>query len=119
VNLLSNAIKFTEVGTIGVEVREVSHDQIVILVSDTGIGIANEEISRIFEEFRQVDQSMTRRHAGTGLGLAITRWLVQLMGGQISVNSQPGHGSTFRVDLPRAIPVIALNPAAAPSRTML
>jgi signal transduction histidine kinase/DNA-binding NarL/FixJ family response regulator len=119
VNLLSNAIKFTEAGTIGVEVREVSHDRIVILVSDTGIGIAPEEISRIFEEFRQVDQSMTRRHAGTGLGLAITRWLVQLMGGQISVNSQLGHGSTFRVDLPRAIHVIALKPTETPRRTML
>ncbi len=121
VNLLSNAIKFTEAGTIGVEVREVSHDRIVILVSDTGIGIANEEITRIFEEFRQVDQSMTRRHAGTGLGLAITRWLVQMMGGQISVNSQPGQGSTFRVDLPRAIPAIAPHPLEAPptnSRTL-
>ncbi|NJN48790.1 MAG: hypothetical protein HC805_02040 [Alkalinema sp. RL_2_19] len=77
VNLLSNAIKFTENGKVEVEVREVSRDRIVILVSDTGIGIASEEITRIFEEFRQVDQSMTRRHAGTGLGLAITRWLVQ------------------------------------------
>ncbi|MBE9033043.1 response regulator [filamentous cyanobacterium LEGE 11480] len=103
VNLLSNAIKFTETGKVEVEVREVSSDRIVILVSDTGIGIATEEITRIFEEFRQVDQSMTRRHAGTGLGLAITRWLVQMMGGQISVHSQPGQGSTFRVDLPREI----------------
>jgi signal transduction histidine kinase/DNA-binding NarL/FixJ family response regulator len=106
VNLLSNAIKFTEAGTIGIEVRAVSDDRIVILVSDTGIGIATEEITRIFEEFRQVDQSITRRHAGTGLGLAITRWLVQMMGGQITVNSQPGQGSTFRVDLPREIPAM-------------
>jgi signal transduction histidine kinase len=113
VNLLSNAIKFTEAGTIAIEVREVSRDRIVILVSDTGIGIASEEITRIFEEFRQVDQSMTRRHAGTGLGLAITRWLVQMMGGQITVNSQPGQGSTFRVDLPRVIRVLAVNPLDA------
>jgi signal transduction histidine kinase/CheY-like chemotaxis protein len=117
VNLLSNAIKFTETGTIGVEVREVSRDRIVILVSDTGIGIAHDEISRIFEEFRQVDQSMTRRHAGTGLGLAITRWLVQMMGGQITVSSQPGQGSTFRVDLPRAIPTIAPHPHESPPAT--
>jgi signal transduction histidine kinase/DNA-binding response OmpR family regulator len=122
VNLLSNAIKFTEAGTIAVEVREVSHDRLVILVSDTGIGIANEEINRIFEEFRQVDQSMTRRHAGTGLGLAITRWLVQMMGGQITVNSQPGEGSTFRVDLPRTIrtiAAIATAPIEPPPRTLL
>jgi signal transduction histidine kinase/DNA-binding NarL/FixJ family response regulator len=103
VNLLSNAIKFTESGRIDVEVREVSADRIVMLVSDTGIGIAPAEIPHIFEEFRQVDQTITRRHAGTGLGLAITRWLVQMMGGQISVNSQLGQGSTFRVDLPREI----------------
>jgi signal transduction histidine kinase/DNA-binding NarL/FixJ family response regulator len=103
VNLLSNAIKFTESGRIDVEVREVSADRIVMLVSDTGIGIAPGEIPHIFEEFRQVDQTITRRHAGTGLGLAITRWLVQMMGGQITVNSQLGQGSTFRVDLPREI----------------
>ncbi|MFM2429379.1 MAG: hypothetical protein RLZZ511_592 [Cyanobacteriota bacterium] len=103
VNLLSNAIKFTEMGKVEVEVREVSADRLVILVTDTGIGIAPEEITRIFEKFRQVDQSLTRRHAGTGLGLAITRWLVQMMGGQISVSSQLGQGATFRVDLPRAI----------------
>jgi signal transduction histidine kinase/CheY-like chemotaxis protein len=103
VNLLSNAIKFTETGSVTVEVREVSADRLVILVRDTGIGIAASEIPRIFEEFRQLDQTSTRRHAGTGLGLAITRWLVQMMGGQISVSSQPGGGSTFRVDLPREI----------------
>jgi signal transduction histidine kinase/DNA-binding NarL/FixJ family response regulator len=111
VNLLSNAIKFTEQGKVEVEVREVSRDQIVILVSDTGIGIAQEAIARIFDEFRQVDQSMTRRHAGTGLGLAITRWLVQMMGGQIRVNSQLGQGSTFRVDLPRAIQPMSVSVA--------
>ncbi len=109
VNLLSNAIKFTEQGHVELEVREVSRDRIVILVSDTGIGIAEAEIARIFEEFRQVDQSRTRRHAGTGLGLAITRWLVQMMGGQISVKSQPGEGSTFRVDLPREIHIMPVS----------
>jgi signal transduction histidine kinase len=103
VNLLSNAIKFTETGGVEIEVREVTVDRLVILVKDTGIGIAPHEIPRIFEEFRQLDQSTTRRHAGTGLGLAITRWLVQMMGGQISVTSQLGQGSTFRVDIPREI----------------
>jgi signal transduction histidine kinase len=70
-------------------------------VRDTGIGIAPEDIPYIFEEFRQIDQTMTRRHAGTGLGLAITKWLVQMMSGHITVTSQVGKGSTFRLDLPR------------------
>jgi C4-dicarboxylate-specific signal transduction histidine kinase len=104
VNLLSNAIKFTEEGTVALEVREINHDRIVILVSDMGIGIASEEITRIFEEFYKVDKS-ANRNVSTGLGLSITRWLVQMMGGQISVNSQPSQGSTFRVDLPREITV--------------
>jgi signal transduction histidine kinase/DNA-binding response OmpR family regulator len=103
VNLLSNAIKFTDVGTVQLEVREVDADRLAITVQDTGIGIATSEIPRIFEEFRQIDQTLTRRHAGTGLGLAITRWLVQMMGGTITVTSELGSGSTFRIDLPRAI----------------
>jgi signal transduction histidine kinase/DNA-binding NarL/FixJ family response regulator len=103
VNLLSNAIKFTDTGTVQLEVREVDADRLAITVQDTGIGIATPEIPRIFEEFRQIDQTLTRRHAGTGLGLAITRWLVQMMGGTITVTSELGSGSTFRIDLPRAI----------------
>jgi signal transduction histidine kinase/DNA-binding NarL/FixJ family response regulator len=104
VNLLSNAIKFTDHGGITLEIREVSDDRLAIIVKDTGIGIAPAEIPHIFEEFRQVDQSSTRRHAGTGLGLAITRWLVQEMGGHITVTSELTQGSTFRVDIPREIP---------------
>ena len=101
VNLLSNAIKFTDVGVITIEVWGLAAGRVVISVRDTGIGIAPEDLVRIFEEFRQLDQSSTRRHAGTGLGLAIAKWLVQMMGGTIGVESQLATGSTFRVELPR------------------
>ncbi len=101
VNLLSNAIKFTDIGVVEVEVWGLANDRLVISVRDTGIGIAPANLTRIFEEFHQLDQSTTRRHAGTGLGLAITKWLVQMMGGTICVESQLGEGSTFRVNFPR------------------
>ena len=103
VNLLSNAIKFTDIGVVEVEVWGLADDRLVISVRDTGIGIAPEDLTRIFDEFHQLDQSTTRRHAGTGLGLAITKWLVQMMGGTIRVESQLGEGSTFRVELPRRV----------------
>jgi len=102
VNLLSNAIKFTEFGGVEVTVRE-SSMQIAISVRDTGIGIAESDISHIFEEFRQVDQTTTRRYPGTGLGLAITKSLVQMMQGTITVESKLGHGSTLRIILPRRV----------------
>ena len=101
VNLLSNALKFTDRGSVILEAKELNNDRLVITVRDTGIGIAPEDIPYIFEEFRQIDQTVTRRHAGTGLGLAITKRLVQIMNGHITVTSQAGKGSTFRVDLPR------------------
>ncbi|MGI0490633.1 ATP-binding protein [Alkalinema pantanalense CENA528] len=103
VNLLSNAIKFTETGGVVVEVQDLHLDRLRITVQDTGIGIAAENIPHIFEEFRQIDQTVTRRHAGTGLGLAITKWLVKMMGGQINVTSQLGQGSTFQVEIPREV----------------
>ena len=101
VNLLSNALKFTDRGSVILEAKELNNDRLVITVRDTGIGIAPEDIPYIFEEFRQIDQTVTRRHAGTGLGLAITKRLVQIMNGHITVTSQAGKGSTFRIDLPR------------------
>ncbi len=101
VNLLSNAVKFTDNGNVTVEAKQVGEDRITIIVRDTGIGIEPENIPYIFEEFRQIDQSTTRRHSGTGLGLAITKWLIQMMGGHITVTSQLGKGSAFRIDLPR------------------
>jgi signal transduction histidine kinase len=103
VNLLSNAIKFTDEGGVSIEVNELSPNQIEIAVRDTGIGIAPENIHRIFEAFRQVDQSLTRRHSGTGLGLAIIDSLVQVMQGEIKVESVVGKGSVFRVRLPRRL----------------
>jgi signal transduction histidine kinase len=103
VNLLSNAIKFTESGCIEVEVSELSDTQFTISVKDTGIGIAPSELDHIFEEFRQVDQTTTRKHGGTGLGLAITKSLVHMMQGEISVESELGRGSTFYVELPKTV----------------
>jgi signal transduction histidine kinase len=103
VSLISNAIKFTDQGQIFVKVQELNSDRLLIKVHDTGIGIAESELEHIFEPFRQVDQTTTRRHSGTGLGLAITDALVKMMAGHISVVSQLGQGSTFRVEIPRRI----------------
>lgn len=102
-NLISNAIKFTERGSVTVSLRELAEDQIEIAVADTGIGLSQSELTSIFEAFRQVDQTHTRKHMGTGLGLAIVDSLVALMGGSITVESQPQAGSTFYVRLPRRI----------------
>ncbi|OUL21208.1 hybrid sensor histidine kinase/response regulator [Nostoc sp. T09] len=105
VNLLSNAIKFTESGNIWVEVTEIPQNQVAITVRDTGIGIASRDFKIIFEAFRQVDQSITRKYPGTGLGLAIVDSLVRMMGGKIILKSQLGVGSMFRIELPRQITV--------------
>ncbi|MFH7030684.1 MAG: ATP-binding protein [Heteroscytonema crispum UTEX LB 1556] len=102
-NLLSNAIKFTETGSIAVEIHEITGNKVAIVVRDTGIGIAVKDIKNIFEAFRQVDQSTTRKYPGTGLGLAIIDSLVQMMGGKIIVESQLGEGSIFQIELPRQI----------------
>lgn len=101
VNLLSNAIKFTNMGRVWVDTQEMGSDRLSISVHDTGIGIVPEHRDYIFEAFRQVDQTTTRKHAGTGLGLAITHSLVQMMGGTITLKSQVGQGSTFVIELPR------------------
>jgi signal transduction histidine kinase/methyl-accepting chemotaxis protein len=104
-NLLSNAVKFTHTGTI--TVTAYSHNStIVMAVADTGIGIPEEALARIFEEFRQVDSSTTREYGGTGLGLAISLQFARLMGGDITVQSTVGVGSTFTMTLQqRYIPV--------------
>jgi signal transduction histidine kinase len=101
INLLSNAIKFTEVGEVKVKAWEIDAKTIAIAVSDTGIGIAQEDQEKIFQAFRQADQSFTRQHSGTGLGLAITQSLVKMMGGKILLDSSLGKGSTFTVEIPR------------------
>lgn len=99
-NLVSNAVKFTRGGGVTIHVEQPEPERLVILVADTGIGIARERIEKIFEPFTQADSSMTRRFGGTGLGTTIARQLTELMGGQISASSTPGQGSTFRVSLP-------------------
>ena len=103
VNLISNAIKFTETGGVFVEVQPLNHNRVVLMVKDTGIGIPESELTNIFQEFWQVDRSTTRKHGGVGLGLAIVEKLVRLMKGTITVNSNLGQGSTFRIELPRQI----------------
>ena len=99
INLLTNAVKFTDQGDILVEVRLRDADQgkarLYFEVSDTGIGMTEEQVSRMFQSFSQADVSTTRRYGGTGLGLAICKNLVELMGGEIGVRSTPGQGSTF------------------------
>ncbi len=98
-NLVGNAIKFTTSGTITVSARQ-QDQRIVVGVADTGIGIPAEQLGKIFDSFEQVDGSSARQFAGTGLGLTITRQLVELHGGEISVESKPGEGSTFSFSLP-------------------
>ncbi|MDR9402113.1 MAG: ATP-binding protein [Halothece sp. Uz-M2-17] len=104
INLLSNAIKFTEEGSVTVIARELPENWIKIMVQDTGIGMTEEEKDQIFEAFRQVDQTLTRKYPGTGLGLAITDSLVELMGGKIMVYSVMNQGSSFEIQLPRHVP---------------
>jgi signal transduction histidine kinase/CheY-like chemotaxis protein len=105
VNLLSNAVKFTERGHI--RVKATSEDgRVSIAVEDTGIGIAPKAIEVIFDEFCQADSSTTRRYGGTGLGLSISRHLARLLGGDISVKSKKGKGSTFTLAIPIRLPVI-------------
>jgi len=103
INLLSNAIKFTDSGSIWVEVKELPANRVAISVRDTGIGIAPKDFTHIFEAFRQVDQSITRKYPGTGLGLAIIDSLVRMMSGKIFLESQLGIGSMFRIELPRQV----------------
>jgi signal transduction histidine kinase len=100
VNLVGNAIKFTEEGKVSIHVFRSDSEHWTLEVSDTGPGIPREAQAYIFEPFRQVDSSATRHHAGSGLGLSIVRQLVNLLGGEITLVSEVGQGSTFAVILP-------------------
>jgi len=99
-NLLSNSIKFTEKGEIQFGVSGIAGNKVSFFVSDTGIGIKKELQSAVFERFRQVNETITKLHGGTGLGLSIVKNLVELMGGEISVESESGRGTIFRFTLP-------------------
>jgi signal transduction histidine kinase len=105
-NLLSNAGKFTQTGTICLGVTREATDKgewVSFSIADTGIGMNQDQLGRIFEPFIQADGSTTRQYGGTGLGLTITRKFAEMMGGSITVNSEPGQGSTFTVRLPAMI----------------
>ena len=108
-NLVSNAIKFSEHGVVVLRIDEVSRIgeslQLAFEVSDEGIGMDAEQVARLFESFSQGDASTTRRYGGTGLGLSISRNLIRLMGGEISVHSEPGKGSTFRFEIRCGLPL--------------
>ncbi|MBF0124604.1 MAG: CHASE domain-containing protein [Magnetococcales bacterium] len=121
VNLIGNAVKFTERGqiTVALMTEPQRSDQLLFSVADTGIGIAADNVERIFDYFTQADAGITRRYGGTGLGLAISRRLVELMGGRLWVESQLGQGSTFFFTLPvrtvalPSLPVAAVAPITA------
>ncbi len=115
-NLASNAAKFTDSGTIriaGGRASENGRDWTVLSVSDTGIGMTAQQVSRLFQDFVQADTSTTRKYGGTGLGLAISRRLCRMMGGDITVESAPGRGSTFTIRLPS---IVANAQEAEPAR---
>ncbi len=121
-NLLSNAVKFTEVG--GVTVQAMALDGVLRLnVVDTGVGLSPAQQEKLFQPFSQVDESATRRHGGAGLGLALSRQITKLMGGELTLESAPGRGSTFTCTVPAAVvePASAaeVKPAAAVDLTSL
>jgi signal transduction histidine kinase len=103
-NLLSNSCKFTKEGEVALRGRRLSNggDWIELSISDTGIGMTPEQQAKLFEEFTQADATTAQRFGGTGLGLAITRKLARMMGGDVTVTSEPGKGSVFTVRLPAA-----------------
>jgi signal transduction histidine kinase len=108
-NLMSNANKFTERGTITVDARhgqENGRDWVTIAIADSGIGMTPEQMGKLFQEFSQADASTTRKYGGTGLGLAISKRFCQMMGGDITVESEVGRGSTFTIRLPRIVDVV-------------
>jgi PAS domain S-box-containing protein len=107
-NLISNAIKFTDEGFVRIEIKKASDETWAFITHDSGVGIASHALEYIFEEFRQIDGSMQRRHGGTGLGLAIVRNLALLMNGDVKVSSKVEEGSTFTVTLPLLVTEPAL-----------
>ena len=99
-NLLSNAFKFTEAGRVSFSIQPADEAQLALSVSDTGIGITQEQQQNVFEAFHQADSTISRKYGGTGLGLSISQHLVRLLGGSIELKSRPGEGSTFTIKIP-------------------
>ena len=119
-NLLSNAAKFTHEGTVTLQAGRQTQgdgDVLTFAVSDTGIGIAADKLDHVFDEFSQADNSTTRDYGGTGLGLTITRRFCQMLGGDLSVTSKPGAGSTFTIRLPATLPGAKVPQATTPQST--
>lgn len=115
-NLLANALKFTEHGKVSLHVRAGGNGRVRFEVADSGIGIARDQLQAIFEAFRQADGSTRRRYGGTGLGLSISRDLAERMGGNIQVDSEPGRGSCFILELPlQGAPAVAESVPHAPA----
>ena len=107
-NLMSNANKFTDHGTISIDARqrrENGRDWITLAVTDTGIGMTAEQMGKLFQEFSQASSSTASKYGGTGLGLVISKRFCQMMGGDITVESEPGRGSTFTIRVPRIVEV--------------
>ena len=107
-NLMSNANKFTEKGTVTIaahQEQENGRDWVTLSVADTGIGMTPEQMGKLFQEFSQASSKTASKYGGTGLGLVISRRFCQMMGGDITVASKPGHGSTFTIRLPRIVEV--------------
>jgi signal transduction histidine kinase len=112
INILSNAAKFTDAGSIAMRVGKISKNEqefICFSIKDTGIGIAPEDMDKVFEAFRQIDSSVARRAEGTGLGMPISYRLISLHGGELWVESQVGHGSTFSFTIPLQPPASLLH----------
>jgi signal transduction histidine kinase len=108
-NLMSNANKFTERGTITINAhhgQENGGDWITLAVTDTGIGMTAEQMGKLFQEFSQASSTTASKYGGTGLGLVISRRFCQMMGGDITVESEPGRGSTFTIRLPRIVDAV-------------
>jgi CheY-like chemotaxis protein len=123
-NLVGNALKFTESGQVRVEAwllpdLRVGERRVLFSVSDTGIGIPAEVVGQVFNPFAQGEDGLNRRYQGAGLGLSICRRLVDIMGGSISVESEPGAGSTFHISLPFGTCGPALAPAYGPAPVAL
>ncbi len=119
-NLASNANKFTKKGTVSIAAhqdQESGRDLITLAVTDTGIGMTAEQMGKLFQEFAQASSSTASKYGGTGLGLAISKRFCQMMGGDITVESKPGKGSTFTIRLPRIVDAPKETAVAQPADT--